>query len=87
MPKTTKTQTTPKKPTAAAAKVFLVQHTYAVDEREEVKNIGVYGSLREARAAVAHTVKLPGFKAHPKGFSIAPYELGLDSWQAGFVRM
>jgi hypothetical protein len=65
--------------------VFVLQHSYSVGDREEVKLIGVYASLAEAEAAVSRLVGQPGFIDHADGFNIDAYEIGLDHWQEGFV--
>jgi len=65
--------------------VFILQHSYSVGDREEVKLIGVYASLADAEAAVSRLAGQPGFRDHTDGFNIDAYEIGLDHWQEGFV--
>jgi hypothetical protein len=65
--------------------VFVLQHSYSVGDREEVKLIGVYASLAEAEAAVSRLVDQPGFRDYADGFNIDAYEIGQDHWQEGFA--
>jgi hypothetical protein len=67
--------------------VFVLQHSYDIGDREEVKMIGVYASAADAEAAVSRLRGLPGFKYHPDGFHIDAYQLGEDHWQEGFITL
>ena len=66
------------------AEVFVLQHEYEVDGRDETKLIGVYSSRAAAEAAVARLCGQPGFSRHPDGFSIDVYSLDQDHWTEGF---
>lgn len=65
-------------------KVYVVQHEYERDGVDEVKLVGIYRSAMDARSAVERISRLPGFADHPDGFSVDPYEVGLDHWTEGF---
>jgi len=69
------------------ATVFVVQHSYELEDQEETKLIGAYASCADAEAAVARLREQPGFRDHPQGFHIDSYELGQDHWQEGFVTL
>lgn len=65
--------------------VFVLQHVYeSQDGSEDVKMIGIYGTRANAMAAVERLGSQPGFRDHPKGFSIDKYELDKDHWTEGF---
>lgn len=66
-------------------KVWVLQHERSVDERGDVKLIGVYASAQDAIDARNRAERLPGFRDHAQGFSIDPYDVGRDHWQGGFV--
>jgi hypothetical protein len=77
--------------------VFVLQHLHVLPGGEEdVKLIGVYGSLDSARAAVERLRVQPGFRNHPRivnaeidddeqGFHIGKYSLDKDHWVEGYV--
>jgi hypothetical protein len=65
-------------------RVFVVQHQHDLDGCDEVKFIGVYSTARRGRAAVARAKRLPGFRDHPEGFSVDPYEVDRSHWVEGF---
>jgi hypothetical protein len=64
--------------------VFVVQHSYEVGDRDEVKLIGVYGSRSDAEAAIVRLASRLGFRDHPSGFHIDEYQIGKDHWVEGF---
>jgi hypothetical protein len=66
-------------------KVYIVHHEYLLDERNEVKLIGVYSSQEMAEHAVERFRGLPGFREHPDGFHIDAYPIDEDHWTSGFV--
>lgn len=80
-------------------KVFLVQHSHAIQSgTEDVKMIGVYRTLDAAKVAVGRLGVQPGFSEHPNlidadatdgqgGFYIDEYELDKDHWAEGFVTL
>ena len=66
-------------------RVFVVQHEHELDGCDKVKFIGVYSSDERARAAVDRAKGLSGFRDHPDGFSVDPYEVDMDHWTEGFI--
>jgi hypothetical protein len=65
--------------------VFILWHVHKIKgEREDAKLIGVYSSQRQATLARTRSKLLPGFRDHPRGFVIDPYELGVDHWTSGY---
>lgn len=77
--------------------VLVLQHLHVLPNgKEDVKLIGVYGSLDSARAAVDRLRLQPGFRGYPsivqpgvdddiQGFHIARYFLDKDYWSEGYV--
>ena len=47
--------------------------------------IGVYATVADAEAAIVRLRVQPGFRDWPEGFSVDPYEVGVDEWREGFV--
>jgi hypothetical protein len=68
-------------------KIFVVQHEHEWCRREDVKFIGVYATREDAEAAIKRLRNQPGFSDWPDGFSIGEYEIGVDHWTEGFVKM
>lgn len=68
--------------------VYLVSHTH-VDDRfdkgEDVKLIGIYSSIDEAKSAIERKRSYEGFKDHMNGFEISTYTLDKDNWSEGFI--
>lgn len=67
--------------------VFILHHSYELDELEQTKLIGAYSSITEAEAAIERLIGKPGFKDHPDDFVITEYELNQDNWTEGFSTM
>jgi len=65
-------------------RVFVVQHQHERHGCDEVKFIGVYSTARRGRAAIARAKRLPGFRNHPRGFSVDPYVVDMTHWDEGF---
>ena len=65
--------------------VYLLWHTYDLDEEEEVKLLGVYSTEVKARARIERARLLPGFANHLENFHIDAYVLDEDQWTEGFV--
>ncbi len=66
--------------------VFLVQHIHVLEGGEEdVKVIGVYRSMTEARSAVTRLGHHAGFRDARDGFHIDKYRLNEDHWREGYV--
>ncbi len=53
-------------------------------EEESVKIIGIAEDGEQAAALVEEMKKLPGFRDHPEGFMVNPYQVGQYDWQQGF---
>lgn len=66
-------------------RVFVVQHEHQLGDCDEVKFIGVYSTNERAQAAVDRAKQLSGFRDHPDGFSVDPYEVDRDHWTEGFI--
>ena len=66
--------------------VFVAMHAQEFDDgHEDVKMIGVFSTLERAEAAIGRLRSEPGFRDHPQGFHVEPYELDIDHWSEGFV--
>ena len=67
--------------------VFVLQHSYEIDERDRTKFIGVYSTVKEAESAIMRLKRQSGFCDRPNDFNIDEYELNKDHWQEGFSTM
>lgn len=67
--------------------VYLVQHVRFGGSAGDVKVIGIYSSERNAEIAVETLREQPGFRDHPRGFSIEEYTLDEDHWSEGFTTL
>jgi hypothetical protein len=65
--------------------LFVLLH--GLPETERVKVVGIYSSRALAEAAQERTRLLPGFADEPDGFTISQYEVDIDHWSRGFVRL
>lgn len=67
-----------------------VQLLWFVREREDGEDIelliGVYGTERDASAAIGRLRDKPGFADFPQGFVTARYDINEDHWTEGFVK-
>jgi hypothetical protein len=68
-------------------KVFILEHTYEIDDRDETKFIGVYSSKTLAESAINRLKNQPGFKDRQDCFVISKIELDKDNWTEGFVTL
>jgi homoserine kinase type II len=67
--------------------VYILHHVRADDEyAADTKLIGVYRSRDSAEAAILRLQNQPGFRDHPAGFNIDPYQLDKDHWAEGFIK-
>jgi hypothetical protein len=66
-------------------RVYILQHERDIEGSSDVKMIGVYRTEQDALAARKRLSAAPGFRDHPDGFSIDPYELDQDHLTEGFV--
>jgi hypothetical protein len=67
-------------------KVYVLQHVHPLaGGTEDVKLIGVYSSLGNARAAIARLTRQPGFSETPDGFHVDGYQVDKDHWLEGYT--
>ena len=67
-------------------RVFVLFHVHEGDDgSEDAKLIGVYSSEVQAKEAMSRAALQPGFRDHPVGFAITPYEFDVDHWTEGFI--
>ncbi len=65
--------------------VYMVTHEYERPTgEEEYKVVGIYHTKHDARLAVRRKRSKEGFRDYPRGFVIAPIEIGRDLWSEGF---
>lgn len=67
------------------ASVFLLQHSYEIDEAEETKIIGIYSSRNKAEQVVEKYKNIQGFNDYPDCFFVDQYTIDKDNWE-GFIR-
>jgi hypothetical protein len=67
--------------------VFILHHSYELDEIEETKLIGVYSTNEQAESAINRLKYKNGFKYRPDAFEISEYKLDQDNWTEGFATM
>ena len=67
--------------------VYILQHSYELEDCEETKFIGIYSSKQEANNAIQRLSKQPGFNEKPDNFYISKYEVDKDNWTEGFLTM
>jgi len=66
-------------------RVYILHHVRRDDEYgDDAKLIGVYRTEEKAKEAIERLSPQPGFRDHPEGFQIDPYELDEDNWTEGF---
>lgn len=65
--------------------VFILQHSYKLNECEETKTIGIYSSREIAEKVVLKYKSLSGFKDHPDCFYIDEYKIDKNHWEEGFI--
>jgi hypothetical protein len=65
--------------------LFVLLHS--LPETGRVKVIGIYSARALAEAAERRSRLLPGFAEEPEGFTIEQYEVDVDHWPRGFVRL
>jgi hypothetical protein len=71
--------------TSSPEAVYVVQHSYEIDECAETKFIGVYRSRAAAGDAVERLKTVRGFREYPDDFHVDEYRLDQDHWVDGFV--
>ena len=67
--------------------VFVLQHSYELNDCEETKLIGVYSTRTSAELAIERLRLQRGFCDRPDDFTIDEYELDRDHWTEGFVSL
>lgn len=65
--------------------VYLLQHSYEIDEVEETKILGIFISKAKANAAIKYFIQQPGFKDYPNDFYIDKYLINEIQWKEGFI--
>ncbi|SHI89088.1 hypothetical protein SAMN02745163_00948 [Clostridium cavendishii DSM 21758] len=66
--------------------VYLLQHSYEINEVDETKTIGIYTSEENALNVIEKYKSLPGFKDYNEDcFYIDKYELNQNNWEEGFI--
>lgn len=66
--------------------VYLLQHSYEIEDFEETKIIGIYSSQKNAEEVKEKYKSLPGFKKYPdSAFFIDKYEVDISNWEEGFI--
>jgi hypothetical protein len=67
--------------------VYVLHHSYELEDCEETKLIGVYSSKESAKQAITRLKTQSGFCDHPNNFSIDRYQIDQDNWEDGFTTM
>ena len=67
--------------------VFILHHSYELDDHDETKLIGTYSTKEQAELAITRLKDKNGFKYRPDAFVISEYELDKDNWTEGFATM
>ena len=65
--------------------VFVLHHIRDLNGEEDVKLIGLYSSRQAGTDAIIRLSSQPGFRGHPDGFHLEPYEVDRDHWAEGFT--
>ena len=67
--------------------VYLLQHSYELEDCEETKIIGLFSSEQSAKDAIQKYKTKPGFSDYPNNFYIDKYEIDKCFWEEGFITM
>lgn len=68
--------------------VYVLHHSYELDDEDEVKLIGVFSSKSKAKSAISFLQDKEGFKEHPVDcFIIDKYKIDGINWAEGFLTM
>jgi hypothetical protein len=67
--------------------VFILEHSYEINEIDETKFIGVYETKELAEEAILRLKTQPGFRDRQEDFHISENELNKDNWVEGFAAM
>ena len=64
---------------------YLLQHVAREGkDDEDMKVLGIYSSLKNAKSAVRKYKKVVGFRRYPEGFYIERWALNRGAWTEGF---
>lgn len=64
---------------------FFLMHVHRINkDTKDIKEIGVYDSLQNAKSAIEVSKRLPGFRDFPDGYEIIPVRLNKINWTMGF---
>ena len=64
--------------------VYILHHSFELNECEETKLIGVYSSEKAAKEAIVRLRAQSGFCDYPDNFQIDCYSIDQDHWEEGF---
>lgn len=68
-------------------KVYILEHVYEVNEIEEIKFIGVFSSIENAKNAINELKNMQGFISLPiECFKIEGCLLDRFEWKEGFIK-
>lgn len=66
--------------------VYVLEHIAEYDNgREDIKRIGIFATLEDAKNAQNQIKDKSGFREFPNGFYIDKLTIGFISWADGFV--
>ena len=65
--------------------VYMVEHSYELEDCDETKFIGIFSTEEEAKRIVTEYQNLLGFKDYPNNFFINKCQLDIAEWCEGFV--
>lgn len=66
--------------------VYVLQHSYELEDEEEVKFVGVFSTEPEAQNAIDFLRTKEGFKDYPVDcFIIDKYKINEIHWTEGFI--
>ncbi len=64
--------------------IYIIIHSYDLDDCAETKFIGAFSTLEKAKEIVENYKRLPGFKDYPDKFFIDKYTIDRNHWTEGF---
>ena len=67
--------------------VYLLEHSYELNDSEESKFIGIYSNEQLAEKAITKLKEESGFKDRPNDFHICKVEINKTEWNEGFVTL
>lgn len=67
--------------------VYILEHIYEFEEKDEIKFIGVFSSKENATKAINKLIKINGFKDYPIDcFQISENLVDKINWEEGFIK-